>query len=139
MPWRLNLGVLSDSIFILFQFIGSFKAFKNELSSELKSMKNNFQFQLGGIESSIKKAPSDNKLTIPKSLPLSSTDVKDNRENKSVVVKKGETLYSIMLRVYGKDDPKILDAILQINPEIKNPDLISVNQVIKLPDKADLD
>jgi phage tail protein X len=127
------------NIFILFLFFGSFKEFKNEFSSKLEAMKNNFQSQLGGIENSINKAPSGNKLTIPKSLPVSSPDVKDDREKHTVVVNKGETLYNIILRVYGKVDPKILDAILKINPEIKNPNFILENQVIKLPDKADLD
>jgi len=127
------------NIFILFLFFGSFKEFKNEFSSKLEAMKNNFQSQLGGIENSINKAPSGNKLTIPKSLPVSSPDVKDDRGKHTVVVKQGETLYNIILRVYGKADPKILDAILKINPEIKNPNFILENQVIKLPDKADLD
>ena len=72
-------------------------------------------------------------------MPVSSPDVKDDREKHTVVVNKGETLYIIILRVYGKADPKILDALLKINPEIKNPNFILENQVIKLPDKADLD
>ena len=127
------------NIFILFLFIGSFKEFKNEFSSKLEAMKNNFQSQLGGIENSINKAPSDVKPTIDKSLPVSSPDVEDDREKNTVVVNKGETLYSIILRVYGKADPKILDAILKINPEIKNPNFIFENQVIKLPGKADFD
>ena len=55
-----------------------------------------------------------------------------------VVVKKGETLYEIILRVYGENDPKILNAILEINPEINNPDVIFENQIIKLPENADL-
>lgn len=127
------------NIFILFLFIGSFKEFKNEFSSKLEAMKNNFQCQLGGIENSINQAPSDVKPTIDKSLPVSSPLVEDDREKDTVVVMKGETLYSIILRVYGKADPKILDAILKINPEIKNPNFISENQVIKLPGKADFD
>jgi len=136
------------NIFILFLFIGSFKEFKNEFSSKLEAIKNNFQSQLGGIENSINKAPSDVNLTkapsdakptIDKSLPVSSPDVEDDREKNTVVVIKGETLYSIILRVYGKADPKILDAILKINPEIKNPNFIFENQVIKLPGKADFD
>jgi general secretion pathway protein A len=127
------------NIFILFFIFGSYKEFKNEFSSKLDAMKNNFQSQLGGIENSINKAPSDNKSTIQKSLPVSSSDVKDDREKHTVVVNKGETLYIIMLRVYGKADSKILDAILKINPEIKNPNFILENQVIKLPDMADLD
>ncbi|MDH3883951.1 MAG: AAA family ATPase [Desulfobacterales bacterium] len=131
--------VIIINIFILFLFIGSIKEFKNEFSSKLEAIKNNFQPQLGGIENNINKAPSDNKLTIRKSLPVSSPDVEDDREKNTVVVKKGETLYSIILRVYGKANPKILDAILKINPEIKNPNFIFENQVIKLPDKVDLD
>jgi nucleoid-associated protein YgaU len=127
------------NIFILFLFIGSIKESKNEFSSKLEAMKNNFQSQLVGIKKSMDKAPSDNKLTIHKSLPVSNPDVEDDREKNKVVVKKGETLYSIILSVYGKANPKILAAILKINPEIKNPNFIFENQVIKLPDKVDLD
>jgi hypothetical protein len=35
--------------------------------------------------------------------------------------------------------PRILEAILNINPEIKDPDLIFENQTIKLPQKSDID
>jgi hypothetical protein len=55
----------------------------------------------------------------------------------SVVVQKGETLEEIMVRVYRKKDAKIQDSILKSNPEIKNPNLIYENQVIRLPSKAD--
>jgi len=55
------------------------------------------------------------------------------------VVQKGETLEEIMMRVYRKKDMKTLDAILKINPEIKNPNLIHKNQVIRLPSKEDQD
>ena len=72
-------------------------------------------------------------------MPVSSPDIEDDREKNTVVVKKGETLYSIILKVYGENDPKILDAILKINPEIKNLNLIFENQVIKLPEQVDLD
>jgi hypothetical protein len=127
------------NIIILFLFIGSFKDLKNEFSLKLEAMKNNFQSQLGGIENSVKKAPSDVKLTIDKSLPVSSSDVEDDREKNTAVVNKGESLSDIILRIYGKSDPKILDAILKINPEIKNPNLIFENQVIKLPEQVELD
>jgi type II secretory pathway predicted ATPase ExeA len=124
------------NIFILFLFIGSFK---NEFSSKLEAMKNNFQSQSGDIKNIINETTSDDKLTIDSSLPVSSPDVEGDREKNTVVVKKGETLYSIILRVYGKSDPKILEAILKNNPEIKNPNLIFENQVIKLSEKVDLD
>jgi len=89
-------------------------------------------------KNTVAKAPFDFKPTIDKSLPVNSPDVEDDREKNTVVVNKGETLYRIILRVYGKADPKILDAILKINPEIKNPNFIFENQVIKLPEKVDL-
>ena len=127
-------------VFILFIFMGSFKEFKNDYSSKLEAMKKNFQSQLSAIKNSKDEPASDDKqLSIEGSLPVTGSDVKDSREKNMVVVKKGETLYKIILRVYGKNDPKILKAILKINPEIKNPDFIFENQIIKLPENADLD
>jgi hypothetical protein len=58
-------------------------------------------------------------------------------DDNSVVVQKGETLEEIMVRVYRKKDPKLQDAILKSNPEIKNPNLIYENQILRLPSKAD--
>ena len=57
----------------------------------------------------------------------------------SIRVKKGETLGTIMLRIYGKADPKIITAILKINPDVKDPNHIIENQILKLPQKSDLD
>jgi nucleoid-associated protein YgaU len=152
------------NIFILFLVFGSFKEFKNEFSSklevikndfqsqsagienrenktpsELEAIKNDFQSQSAGIENHENKTPSDNKLTTDTTLPINSAEVKSNRKKNTVVVIKGDTLYDLIVRVYGKNDPKILDAILKINPEIKDPNLIDVDQVIRLPEKIDLD
>jgi type II secretory pathway predicted ATPase ExeA len=124
------------SVSILFLFVGSFK---NEFSSKLEAMKSSFQSQLGGIENSMNKAPSSGKPTIVNNLIVNSPAVEDDREENIVVVNKGETLNGILLRVYGKADPKVLDAILEINPEIRNPNLIFENQAIKLPDKGGFD
>jgi len=124
------------NIFILFLFVGSFK---NEFSSKLEAMKSSFQSQLSNVENSMNKAPSDGKPTLDKPLTVNSPAVEDDREENIIVVNKGETLNGILLRVYGKADPKVLDALLEINPEIKNPDFIYENQAIKLPDKADFD
>ena len=132
-------GAIIMSTAILFLFVGNFKEFKNEFSSKLKAMKSSFQSQLSNVENSMNKAPSDVKPTIDNSLTVNSPDVEDDREENIVVVNKGETLNGIILRVYGKADPKVLDAILEINPEIKNPDFIFENQAIKLPDKAGFD
>ena len=152
------------NIFILYLFFGSFKDFKTELSSKLEAMKDNMHNELGSIKDEINKPPpdinqqtdknagseieakqvetdtdSDAKSTIDNDLPKSSFDVETVKEKNSVVVKKGDTLDQIIISVYGKNDPIILDAILKINPEIKNPDIIFENQIIKLPQKVDLD
>jgi nucleoid-associated protein YgaU len=127
-------------------------------------MKDNMHNELGSIKNEINKPPPDinqqtdknagseidakqvesdtdsnAKSTIDNDLPKSSFDVETVKEKNSVVVKKGDTLDQIIISVYGKNDPIILDAILKINPEIKNPDLIFENQIIKLPPKVDLD
>ena len=51
----------------------------------------------------------------------------------TIAVKAGNTLTSIIRQVYGRYDEAILEAILRDNPEIQNPDLIKVGQVIRLP------
>ncbi|HEX2245631.1 MAG TPA: LysM peptidoglycan-binding domain-containing protein, partial [Gammaproteobacteria bacterium] len=54
-------------------------------------------------------------------------------EKPTIAVKAGNTLTSIIRQVYGRYDEAILEAILRDNPEIQNPDLIKVGQVIRLP------
>jgi nucleoid-associated protein YgaU len=76
--------------------------------------------------------------SIDNSLAVSGLDVESVIGNDSVAVRKGDTLNKIIIRIYGENNPKIIDAILKINPEIKNPDLIFENQIIKLPEKIDL-
>ncbi len=51
----------------------------------------------------------------------------------TITVKAGDTLMHIIRQVYGRYDETILEAILRNNPEIRNPDLIKVGQVIRLP------
>ena len=52
---------------------------------------------------------------------------------RDVVAENGDTLSSIIMRVYGTYDEEILSTVLRENPEIQNPDLISTGQVIALP------
>jgi type II secretory pathway predicted ATPase ExeA/phage tail protein X len=54
-------------------------------------------------------------------------------EKSTIAVKAGNTLTSIIRQVYGRYEEAILEAILRDNPEIQNPDLIKVGQVIRLP------
>ena len=50
------------------------------------------------------------------------------------VVKKGDSLSKIIIHVYGRYDRAILNAVLQENPEIEDPNQITVGQEIKLPE-----
>jgi general secretion pathway protein A len=54
-------------------------------------------------------------------------------QSQIVVVKRGDNLFRIIYRAYGKYDRATLDTVLEQNPEIENPDTILVGQPIELP------
>ena len=56
------------------------------------------------------------------------------RQQQIVVVKRGDSLSRIIIRTYGSYTRAKLSTVLRENPEIWNPDLILVEQVIKLPE-----
>jgi LysM repeat protein len=59
------------------------------------------------------------------------------RQTKVVVVKKGDSLFKIINRAYGKYNNSILKDVVRENPEINSLDRIYEGQVIKLPRPAD--
>lgn len=152
------------NVVIFYVLTGNLKDFQNELSLKLESLKDKIQYQsesknpqsdeapravLQGSDTNDKsKIDSKEDSSPEKTIPQPALDktqserrvesVKTGNEDR-VVVQKGETLEDIMMRAYRKKDMKILDSILKINPEIKNPNLIYENQVIRLPSKADQD
>jgi len=54
-------------------------------------------------------------------------------QSRVVIAKPGDSLFSIIIRTYGKYDGAILNAVLNENPELLIPDKIPVGQVIKIP------
>ena len=50
-----------------------------------------------------------------------------------MIVKKGQTISYLTLKYYRMVNQTLIDLILDFNPEIKNVDLILVDQVIKIP------
>jgi hypothetical protein len=50
-----------------------------------------------------------------------------------VTVQATDMLYKILLRAYRRYDSALLRAVLQENPEIRDPDRIKVGQIIRLP------
>jgi len=61
---------------------------------------------------------------------------KNGSNAKRVTVEKGESLSGILIREYGRLDPRLLSLVLTYNPEIKNPDYIVERQVIILPEET---
>jgi len=53
---------------------------------------------------------------------------------KVIEVKEGASLSLLALKYYNYVNPTIIDHIWELNPEITNPDLILVNQKIKIPE-----
>jgi general secretion pathway protein A len=83
-------------------------------------------------------APIELQAITAKTLPSTSTIPAEERGETGVgkptiAVKAGDTLTGIIRQGYGRYDKAILEAILRDNPEIQNPDLIEVGQVIRLP------
>ena len=54
-----------------------------------------------------------------------------------VVVMRGDTLFKIIDRAYGKYDEGILKTVLRENPGISRVDQITEGQIIKLPSLVD--
>lgn len=59
------------------------------------------------------------------------------RVKEIVEVKAGANLYLLAYRYYGEASETAIDRILQLNPEITNPNLIQVNQKIRIPEITD--
>ncbi len=57
------------------------------------------------------------------------------RGARAVVVKRGDNLFRIIVRAYGKYDRATLRAVLGENPKIQSAEQIKAGQVIRLPEK----
>jgi general secretion pathway protein A len=78
-----------------------------------------------------KEAPSadPNKELPPPKAPI----VEKKTAVRSISVEKGETLYSVSRRSYDRANATLLDYILELNPEIADPNLVKPNDRIRLP------
>lgn len=59
------------------------------------------------------------------------------RVKKIVEAKKGDTLSLLAQQYYHSGDETLIDHILKLNPEIKNPDLILIGQKIRIPEMTE--
>ena len=53
-----------------------------------------------------------------------------------VTVGYGDTLYNIIKDAYGRYDQRLLDSVLENNPQLLNPNRIMAGQVIQLPERG---
>lgn len=68
----------------------------------------------------------------PQQITVTHTPTQD--EN-MVIVREGRTLSTILVEKLGRYDAFLLDEVLRLNPDIRNPDDIKVGQIITLPNK----
>ena len=61
--------------------------------------------------------------------------VKENKIIRDIVVKEGDTLGNIIIKIYGAYSDLRLFKVQKENPDIMNPDLILPGQIIKLPEE----
>jgi hypothetical protein len=158
---NVSLFALAAGLFLSISIVGfilysiNIKKYENDLKIKVDSIKNNIQEQLDVINKDIRKLPilskedadkntkndsrNEPSKTIPSVGNSSQNEVEKIKllQDKKIMVKKGETLNEILIRIYGKADLKLISEVLKLNPEIKNPDLILENQIIRLPVKID--
>jgi hypothetical protein len=91
----------------------------------LKELKKNEKPKESSIKA--KPAPTDSK----KSESKNSIQQPDQ---KTVTVKAGDSLYTIAEETYRVSNTSVVDRIMELNPQIVNPDLLSANQKIRLPE-----
>jgi general secretion pathway protein A len=155
-PSNVSLIALAAGLFLAINMVGFFlyfmytKKYENDFNFKVDSIKNHIQEQLDVIKKNINKSPIFSKEEVDKNRKNESRSEQSKETSTGgigsetefdktkplkdkIIVKKGETLNEILIRIYGKADTKLLSEIMKLNPEIKNPDLILENQIIRLP------
>jgi general secretion pathway protein A len=80
-------------------------------------------------------APGKTKPASPPSSPAADLRSKaEARIKKTVIVKKGENIYTLAARNYGVANTSVVDQILEVNPQIPSSHRLLVNQRVSLPD-----
>jgi len=74
-----------------------------------------------------KPTPSDSKISESKKSI-------EQSDKKTVMVKAGDSIYTIAEKTYKVSNTSVVDRIMALNPKIANPDLLPANQKISLPE-----
>jgi len=78
----------------------------------------------------------------PESVPLilkeNTTKTRTKWLNKkTVVVKPGDSIYKIAAKTYRVSNTSVVDRIMEMNPKIVNPDILTASQKVRLPEITD--
>ncbi len=90
----------------------------------------------GPIGESTNKTPEEHQstsLVTQKDLGFNETKQEPAPQDKTIIVKEGENLITLALKIYGQTNKKTLDLIQEHNPEIKDINNIAIGQEIIFP------
>lgn len=98
----------------------------------IRSLNEQLAKQPAAGEQSVK-TPASIKTSSKESSESNITAIRQVNSGRTITVLKGESLYKIAQRIYGKGEPYML--LYKANREIiNNPDIIHIGQVLKVPD-----
>jgi hypothetical protein len=109
-------------------------AVKPAASPPLKEIKKEPQSQEVKKDTKSKEPAKNNKPTPPESKNSEAKNSLQQPDVRTVVVKAGDSLYTIAEENYKVSNTSVVDRIMESNPKMVNPDLLPANQKIRLPE-----
>jgi general secretion pathway protein A len=64
-------------------------------------------------------------------LPL--TIIREPNGDYVIRVERGITLSELMLGIYGSYEPELLEKVIEVNPQIRDPNILRIGQIVRLP------
>ena len=107
---------------------------KSSAPSPVKEAKKELQPKEATKEKKHKDSTKKTKSTPPDSDKSESKLSSQQTEKKTVIVKTGESIYTIAEGTYGVSNTSVVDRVMEMNPRIADPDLLPANQKIRLPE-----
>ncbi|MGA3083677.1 MAG: LysM peptidoglycan-binding domain-containing protein [Thermodesulfobacteriota bacterium] len=107
---------------------------KPSVTPPLKEIKKETERKEAKKETRPKESDKKTKSTSPDSKNAESKNSIEKSDNKTVMVKAGDSIYTIAEKTYKVSNTSLVDRIMELNPKIANPDLLPANQKIRLPE-----
>ncbi len=107
---------------------------KPSISPPLKEIKKETERQEAKKETKPKESAEKTKPHPSDSKNADSKNSIEQSDHKTVMVKAGDSIYTIAEKTYKVSNTSVVDRIMELNPKIANPDLLPANQKIRLPE-----